>query len=445
MSESSPSNEQNTRVDAKTRVDSAHTTPGSDIPLSPDPPLELLRAIAGQDEKQAEFQLRGQALELAGILQEKQRMLDERESDLNAKTAQIENELRHTRLARHQKTPLDAGIDLTANEAEAESDAASLEVVKDLQRETVKRWRDMLKLAEHASTPLEQPADDAPAIESVPETETAPADAIEARPTVEVVEHDEPLFTAVVPPREEVVDPTPEPEQSPAKMVDVETVATVVGPQAELETVVVSLQTPTDNAPQPDVKPQPHILRMPAAEDVSESKTNKQEWEQQRQALLQRKDKLDSRQQHVERMHEQVTSLHREALELQLSTEQLWSELMESFPSEELARRLSHTRNRLAEHFRLTSENLASRTDELHQLRQDLSEQENKLRQKRREIQMWADRRYDEIEMRTAELICRERELDRLEMEFDRQSIQWQQQRQAYRQEIDRLSGQLQG
>ena len=188
-----------------------------------------------------------------------------------------------------------------------------------------------------------------------------------------------------------------------------------------------------------DASPEPDA---PAAPNPSE--LERQQFENQRQVLLERKKKLDTRQERVERMHEQMTSLHREALELQISTEQVWSELMENFPSQELAKRLSITRNKLADHFRIASETLAHRTDEMHRLRQELNEQESKLRQQRRELQLWADRRYDEIETRTAQLICRERELDRLESEFDRQALQWQQQRQSYRQEIERLTGNLQ-
>jgi hypothetical protein len=69
----------------------------------------------------------------------------------------------------------------------------------------------------------------------------------------------------------------------------------------------------------------------------------------------------------------------------------------------------------------------------------ELNTQEQQLRQQRREIQMWADRRYDEIEARLAKLILRERELDQLEGEYQRQTLVWQQQREAYREEIERL------
>ena len=68
------------------------------------------------------------------------------------------------------------------------------------------------------------------------------------------------------------------------------------------------------------------------------------------------------------------------------------------------------------------------------------SEQQQRFRGQRRELQLWVDRRYDEIQARTSRLIARERELDRLEAEFERQSMQWQRQREAYRQEIEQLT-----
>ena len=40
-------------------------------------------------------------------------------------------------------------------------------------------------------------------------------------------------------------------------------------------------------------------------------------------------------------------------------------------------------------------------------------------------------------------LLKRERELDQLETEFERQSLQWQSQREAYRNEIERLTMEL--
>ena len=66
-------------------------------------PTELLEAIAGQDSEQATLQLRRQALELAGLLREKQRSLDHRESELNARTALLENEIRSSRLKQQHR------------------------------------------------------------------------------------------------------------------------------------------------------------------------------------------------------------------------------------------------------------------------------------------------------------------------------------------------------
>ncbi len=142
-------------------------------------------------------------------------------------------------------------------------------------------------------------------------------------------------------------------------------------------------------------------------------------------------------------MHDEVTQLHREALELRLASEHIWSDLMDEFPSEQLSQAMAELRNRLADHYRLANDALARRKDDLQELRNELSLQEQRIRQQRRDIQMWADRRYDEIESRMAKIVVRERELDQLESDFQRQSLQWQQQREAYRQEIEQLSWQL--
>ena len=176
---------------------------------------------------------------------------------------------------------------------------------------------------------------------------------------------------------------------------------------------------------------------------MSEINRQYEHLEQQRQEIRQRELKLGRHQTQTEQMHEEVTDLHREAIEMRLATEQVWMDLMEEFPSEERARVMDEVRGRLAEHYRMANDTLARRKDELHELRSELNQQEQRLRQQRRDVQIWADRRYDEVEARVAKLILRERELDQLEGEFQRQSLQWQQQRAAYRQEIEQLSWKL--
>ena len=355
MGESKPSHE--TPAQATTRVDAAHHA-ASEISRACEPSMEVLAAIAGHGSEHSEDQVQGQAVELAQLLQQKQRLLDERESELNARSAMLESQLRQARLSppsvdgnsesdddgEASPSPIEFGIDLTENlKAEDRHESDSVEASND---------------------------------------------------SVEVM-LDESHFEPV---------------------------------EDDNEDDEVSTEEPIVNA----------SSRQDA--DAAEAELFIQ---RQREELLSRKTELDERQAHVEQMYDQMTQVHREALELQVSTESIWSELMQEFPSEELSARLAETRSRLADHYRLTNEALADRKDELHAMREELATQESRLRQQRRELQMWADRRYDEIETRTAQLIRRERELDRLESEFDRQAIQWQQQRESYRQEIERLSWEL--
>jgi hypothetical protein len=316
---------QGSRAESTTRVDAPHSSSGSyDTHVAP-LPLDLLQAIAGHDTQTVGSQLREQALELAGILRDKQRMLEQRESELNARSALLENELRAARLKqlRPDRSPMESTAAVGRGDAVDSSDAAARR-------------------------------------------------------------------------------PEPEREWSEDR-----------GMHADA------------GGNEQDQSEQFELL------------------EQQRRLLRQREDRLERRQRRVEAMHDEVTVLHREAMELRLASEQVWLDLKEEFPGEVLTQSMAETRARIADHYRMAHDALAQRKDELREWRDELNLQEQRLRQQRREIQMWADRRYDEIESRLAKLTVRERELDELESQLQRQSFQWQQQREAYRQQIEQLSRQL--
>jgi hypothetical protein len=360
------------RPEPKTRVDAAHASAASverSGPAAP-PPLELLQAIAGYGTQVAAQQLRGQALELAGILRDKQRLLEQRESELNARTALLENDLRAARLRHFRDAPPRISND-RGDETLAATTAPGRPPQDGLAEPTSPR-----PSADHQADSDRSPP-------------PSPGQAALGQPSG--VRRDVRSPAREVPPKSPAETPRAEPPQLTSDEL-----------HAQFE----------------------HL-------------------EQQRQLLRHREEKLARRQQHVEQLHEEITQLHREALELRLASEQVWGDLMDEFPSEELSQTMHQVRCKLADHYRMANDALARRKDELHELRNDLNLQEQRLRQQRREIQMWADRRYDEIEARTAKIIARERELDQLESEFQRQSIQWQQQREAYRQEIEQLSWQL--
>ncbi len=329
--------------ESRTRVDTAHAAEMFSEPNAPS--LDLLQAIAGRDSEQAPLQLRRQALELATSLRDRHRVLDQRESELNARTALLENELRSSRLKQQNKTtPAEPVSAATAHG-----------------RRWPKRWR-----------------------------------------------------------------------LSPG--IRMEHVSTTTNRKRRRRSRRASFGLRGRAQRNRGRAQRSRGTRMPTRS------TNRPSGSISGGQLQQREAKLDARQQHLDQLQEQITRLHREALELRLATEEVWARLIREDSPAHLAERVEEARQRLSEHYRLANESLAQRTDELHRLRQELHEQEQRLRGQRRELQLWVDRRYDEIQAHTSQLIVRERELARMEAEFERQSMQWQRQREAYRQEIEQLT-----
>jgi len=362
-----------TRPDLQLRIDAAHGFGGAEVVgateivgLDADgsgsdadgPSWQELQAIAGYDAQAAGQQLRLQALELAAILREKQRTLEDREAVLNARAAKLENDLRVQRLR-------DAwGADSGSGESET---ACGLET--SLPRSIIDAGLDL----SGSSAEL----------------------------------HDARSSSGIHAP------------------VSVDGFGVQVS--AEIEHLLVE---DFDRA-----------ARAAALELDFQA-----EWEaleKDRQELQQRELSVIRRQRDVERLHDESTDLHREALELRLATEQLWEELVDHVPRVDLTRTLTELRARLADHYRMASESLTHRREELQSIRAELQSQEQRIRQQYREIQLWADRRYEELEARTAELVYRERELDQREAALQHQSLHWQQQTDDYRREIERLSWQL--
>ena len=87
---------------------------------------------------------------------------------------------------------------------------------------------------------------------------------------------------------------------------------------------------------------------------------------------------------------------------------------------------------------------LTPNTDEAAALTEKLEGQQVKLRQKRQEIEDWANRRYQEIEKQAALLVTREQQLDQQEQGYKTSAISWQREREQLQNQIRRLSVQAQ-
>ena len=165
---------------------------------------------------------------------------------------------------------------------------------------------------------------------------------------------------------------------------------------------------------------------------------------EQHQELLQRRgEELSKRQAALDQMQANVTRTHREALELRLATEQLWSQLGEKISPQELADTLGQLRAKLNEHYETAADGLSKRRDELQTMAIRLDEQQSRLGEDRAELQSWFDRRNEEIEFQAARLVAREQELESHAAQNSLLRKQWEEQRHEYEDEIRRLRSQL--
>jgi hypothetical protein len=159
--------------------------------------------------------------------------------------------------------------------------------------------------------------------------------------------------------------------------------------------------------------------------------------------LTRREAALDQREQALERIAEQLRETQREALEMRLAMEETWLQLQGVLAPAALTRSISQLRGRLADHFRLESEDVRRQRAELESVRHELAEQLSTVHHDRQELQRCTKLREQEIEQRAERLAAREAELDAQQRHYEAAERRWEHQRAEYQQEIQRLLAEL--
>jgi chromosome segregation ATPase len=158
-----------------------------------------------------------------------------------------------------------------------------------------------------------------------------------------------------------------------------------------------------------------------------------------RQELKRQADDLAARSAALERMRGDVKRTQSEALELRLATEELWNRLCGSMAPAALTQSLAQTRLRLAEEYRLERSELAAEREEIQKLARQVARQHHKLVAEREEIQAWVKARHEELERYAGSLSAREREMDDRRAAFEDNAAAWRSERARLEQEIRRL------
>lgn len=382
----------NQREIKSTRLDDAHDLLTNGEASSS---KESWMAMAGKDPNATTAQLDRQTNELIAYVQQQNDEIDSRQSELNAKLAQLDNELRRARL-----TSLDEGDDL------------SVAPVRSAPSTT-------LPLPESA-TPREAATSNnsASAEGGFESTAFREFDEVE-RIVAEIAQHSE-------------IDP----HSGVAELEeDTSTPDPVLGP---------SSQSTMDDNPfdlNLGLGPTTHLRSNGSGADIDAmaSSLDASAVESEKRLLAERKIELDRRKAVLHRMQDETQALHREALEMRLVTEQLWARLSEQSPGDHLNELLTSLRARLDSHYATTKNTLLDRKNELMVLKNCIHEKQAELREQSHKLQDWVESRHEEIKSYAAQLDAREMLLDRREHRLQDEFSKWEAQRRGYKQQLQGL------
>jgi hypothetical protein len=162
-----------------------------------------------------------------------------------------------------------------------------------------------------------------------------------------------------------------------------------------------------------------------------------------RERLAARAEWIERERSGIEQVRSEVASLHRQALEMRLAAEQLWSQISGRMSPVEVTQSIAQIRRKLAESYRLEEEELAARRRELIELGGKIADQHRELTLMQTGLKGWLATRQEEIQLETEQLERRAADLTQEQEAIRHARSQWQSQRLRYEQEIRDLSAKL--
>lgn len=156
-----------------------------------------------------------------------------------------------------------------------------------------------------------------------------------------------------------------------------------------------------------------------------------------------RQERLDEQQITLQRIRNDILRLHREALEMRLVAEQLWSQMTAHLPPSDLTHGLSKLRSQLADEYRLAQQELTNQKTCLEDLLGKLDEKRRELAAQRDELMGWFTRRQNDVSQQTALLAKREAQLEQDKRDCQEAQQRWQNERRELQRQIRKLTVQL--
>ena len=452
-----------------TRVDPPHGSLGaadanvrglSQAPVSCEFPEQNFSDFNDDEQRQV------QAGQLAALLRQKRQELDRRESQLNARQAQLENEARSSRLwlSERQQELQQQELTLRRREDQLEAEASRLAVAREASereaaefdeqlvererqiaqaRSEIRRAEDRLSLRESAAAAAEE------RIHRSREAHERQALVERQQWELEREAQAEMLRQA----SRQLDRRASELERREESLVRRE-VRQDAGEGAEaLSSEMVRRLAEADSLLQRQLAEAAHEKGKLEAQrrrhtERSEQRTRELSWRAERIAESLRRERaklheqrraLRDRERAVEAMHEEGICQRRQALELRLAAEQLWVKVQGQAPPAELTRRLAKLRSELAQQERLSAAVSGEQRGEMQALAERLEARKQDLIQRQRELQEWAILRHREIEEQAARLVAREQELDEQERRYADCQRDWDEERRKFQRQIREL------
>jgi DNA repair exonuclease SbcCD ATPase subunit len=355
-------------------------------------------------------QFRSQAEQLAGYLDQRQKELDIREADLNAKLAQYDNSARNSRLwfqERHH----------------------------DLQDRTTELNRRSEELATRITEWTRQQ-----------DTETKTEQAVASFVESDLLARQDELELQEFELRRRQSDLDEQVGKVAQRELQVETRRQQLDERErnlkQVETLVARGEVELEDErrdfhkQRTEMRSRLEQLRRKLGEDQLRQET---EFQRQRETLSNRSQHLERRNAALDQLQSEVLRVQRETLEMRLATEELWGQLSGAAPPAAITQSLARLRAKLTDHYRLQAADVASQRREMEELAAKVAEQHERIAMQKRELDDWSARAHAEVESQAARLVGREEELDREQDRMQQLRVEWETQRRKLETELRKL------
>ncbi len=162
-----------------------------------------------------------------------------------------------------------------------------------------------------------------------------------------------------------------------------------------------------------------------------------------REALEAASQQLELRRAAVEQTRAELAAAQREALEHRIAAEEVMAQLVGAVPPAKLSQHLAQLRGRLSECYRLQQEQIVQGRQQLETLARQVTAQHDRVTAQKLQLDTWLKDRSAEIESAAALLGKRESQLDHQRELAEKQRFDWEYERQQYQHEIRRLLAEL--